>query len=177
MIICALPRCGATKICLDLEERKGLKFIGEPHPMYINTSRKEEVHETNYQPSFSEIDFAEYLYNHDNYILLVNQSPFLLLPFCDTLILRRNMLDAFFSQANFLLKMYPDIKANLLIHQIKLSIKDYKGVRAYIQRYEVPTIYYEDYFNIKGTQTPILNTHLHRKTIVDSIEREYHENR
>lgn len=175
MIICSMPRCGATKICLDLEEQTGLKFVGELHPLHMSDKRKAEVHETRYQPSLSPEEFAEYLYNNKEYIILINQSAFYMLPFCDKLILRKNMMDSFLSGANFLLKMYPYMKANIIIHEVKATMVEYLAFKAYTDRYEVDTIWYEDYFNRSGTTTTLLDEHLHGSKIKQELAEFYHE--
>lgn len=175
MIVCSLPRCGATRICLDLEKKTRLKFIGELHPMYLVENKKAEVHETGYQPSFSSEEFSEYLHNSRNYIVLINQACFYMLPFCDTLILRKNMLDSFLSGANFLLKMYPYIKANIIIQEVQNTIVEYVGVKSYIDRFNVPIIWYEEYFNLEGTSTPILDSHLHGEKIKMEVTKAYYK--
>lgn len=175
MIICSMPRCGATKICLDLEIKTGLKFVGELHPLHITDKRKADVHETRYQPSISADEFSDYLRNNSKYIVLVNRACFYLLPQCDVLILRKNMLNSFLSGANFLLKMYPNMKANVIIHEIRNTITEYVGVKSYIDKYSLNIIWYEDYFGIEDTDTNILDNHLHGQKIKEEIVKTYYQ--
>lgn len=173
MIICSLPRCGATKYCQDLESKTGLEFIGELHPMYIGENAKARVHETLFQPTFTPKEFAHYIKNNKHYIILVNQNPCIMLPFADRIIIRKNMLDAFKSQANFLLKMYPSIKANVLLNLVKQSMTDYKGLIACVDNNFYDLVYYEDYYGVSGTNTAMLDNHIHGKTIIKAIEEFY----
>lgn len=175
MIVCSMPRCGATRFCLDLENKTGLKFVGELHPLHIVDKRKAEVHETMYQPSLSPDDFSEYLHNNSKYIVLVNRASFYMLPYCDILILRKNMLNSFLSGANFLLKMYPNMKANIIIHELRNSITEYVGLKSYIDRNPIHIVWYEDYFGIEQTNLTTLDQHIHGQKIKDEIVRIYYE--
>lgn len=173
MIVCSLPRCGATSFCLDLQDQTGLKFIGELNPMYLYDNRKAEAHETKCQLTFTPDQFADIVNNNDDCIALVNKAPHLSLAKCSYVILRRNMLDAFMSFANFLLKMYPDIDTKILINEVQFSIYDYYGLKAYIDRYPKDVIWYEDYFGIEGTKTELLDKHKHGRLIKKAIEDAY----
>lgn len=173
MIVCSLPRCGATSFCLDLQDQTGLKFVGELNPMYLYDNRKAEAHETKYQLTFTPEQFADIVNNNDDCILLVNKAPHLSLAKCSYVILRRNMLDAFMSFANFLLKMYPDIDTKILINEVQFSIYDYYGLKAYIDRYPKDVIWYEDYFGIEGTKTELLDQHKHGRLIKKAIRDAY----
>ena len=78
MIVCSLPRCGATRFCLDLQEKSGLPFVGELHPIHIESDRKAQTHETGFQTNFAPSDFADLLHDHSKHIVLVNQHSYLL---------------------------------------------------------------------------------------------------
>ena len=174
MIVCSLPRCGATKYCLDLEASTDLKFAGELNPMYLVDNRKAIHHETGIQQTYTDESFAEILSNKNKYIILVNKQACLSIHECDVVVLRKNMLDAFMSYANFLLKMYPGIDTRVLIDHVTFSIYDYRGIKAYIGRHEKNIVWYEDYYNVSGTTTQLLDSHRHagiiRKAIVDEFE-------
>ena len=76
MIVCSLPRCGATRFCLDLEKKSGLTFVGELHPIHIESDRKAQTHETRFQTNFTPSDFADLLHDHSKHIILVNQHSY-----------------------------------------------------------------------------------------------------
>ena len=173
MIVCSLPRCGATKFCIDLEAKTNLKFVGEMHPVHINNDRKAIVHETQYQPAFTQSQFANILNNNDDYIVLVNQHSYLLLPQAKIVVLRRNMCNAALSLANFLIKMYPSIKPVQINHQLNLMYHDWLGIKAYLDKYPKDTIWYEDYYNISETETPLLDQYRGRDLIMKEIDGYY----
>ena len=102
MIVCSLPRCGATKFCLDLQDKTKLKFVGELHPVHIQSDRKALTHETEYQTNFTSDSFAELLHDHSEHIVLVNQHSYLLANQASVFMLRRNMRDASLSLANYI---------------------------------------------------------------------------
>ena len=170
MIVCSLPRCGATKFCLDLEARTKLQFVGELNPIHINNDRKAVVHETLYQPAHTPSSFADILNNNDDCIALVNQHSYLMLPHASFVILRRNMRNAALSLANFLIKMYPSIKPIQINHQLTLMYHDWIGIRSYLDKYPKDTIWYEDYYNIFETKTPLLDQYRGRDLIMKEIE-------
>ena len=173
MIVCSLPRCGATKFCIDLESKLQLKFIGELHPVHLNNTRKADVHETHYQPLLTPELFADILNNNDDYIVLVNQHSYLLLPQASYVVLRRDMKQAALSLANFLIKMYPGIKPAGIIHQLELMRHDYTAIMAYIDKYPKDVIWYEDYYGLYETQTPLLDEYKAKDLILKEIGRHY----
>lgn len=169
MIVCSIPRCGATKYCLDLEESTGLKFVGELNPLYMFENRKVIHHEAAVQQSFTSEDFSALLYNNDKHIVMINKSSYLVADKADAIILRKNMLDAFLSYANFILKLYPDIETKVLIKDVQDSIYDYYGLKSYIDRYPCKVVWYEDYYGITNTITPLLDKHIHGRVIKKAI--------
>lgn len=173
MIVCSLPRCGATSFCLDLQDQTGLKFVGELHPIHINNDRKAQVHETQYQTSFTPDQFAELIHCHENHIVLINQHSYLKVAEASFIILRRNMKDAYLSMANFMLKMYPGIKPTGVIHQLRLMRSDHLALTSYLNKYKRDIIWYEDYFGIQGTQTPLLDAYSGKASILKEIDTYY----
>lgn len=147
--------------------------MGELNPMYLYDNKKAAVHETGFQPTYTTEQFADIIHNKDKYIILVNKAAHLSIADSDVVILRRNMLDAFMSFANFLLKMYPDMDTKILINEVQFSIYDYCGVKAYIDRYEKNVVWYEDYFGISGTKTELLDQHRHGRVIKKAITDAY----
>lgn len=166
MIVCSLPRCGATRFCLDLQDQTGLKFVGELHPAHIGNDRKARVHETHYQTAFSSDQFAELIHDHEDHIVLFNQHSYLKVDQADYIILRRNMKDAYLSLANFLITMYPSIKPSGIIQHLYLMRNDHLALKAYLDKYPRKVVWYEDYYGKSGTSTPLLDKY------ADAIVRE-----
>jgi hypothetical protein len=173
MIVCSLPRCGATRFCLDLEEKTKLKFAGEIHPIHIGNNRKSETHETGYQTNFTEDSFAEILQDHSEHIVLVNQHSYLLANQASAFILRRNMRNATFSMANYLLKVYPKLKPNAIRFNIGLMYNDYRALLAYLNKYDKEVVWYEDYYGIEDTTTPLLDSYPGKDSIIKEIDSYY----
>lgn len=169
MIVCSLPRCGATRFCLDIQNSSGKQFVGELNPLYMFENRKALHHETKSQQTFTQDQFAALIHNSDDYIIMVNKSPYLIADKADYIMLRKNMQDAFLSYANFILKLYPDIVTKVLIKEVQDSIYDYYGLKSYIERYPCDIVWYEDYYNKTGTSTPLLDKHIHGKVIKRAI--------
>lgn len=175
MIVCSLPRCGATRFCLDLQNKTGLEFVGEFNPYFIEElglpNIKADTHETKYQPVYSINKFISLLHNHDNHILLVNDSPHLVVNMADCVILRRDMKSAFLSTANYLIVMIPNIKANVIVSMLDRFYVSYVALKAYIEKYSKQVVWYEDYYGKLRTETPLLDKYLHRKVIINHIDK------
>lgn len=169
MIVCSLPRCGATRFCLDMEEQTGVPFVGELNALYLFENRKAEHHETKYQKDFTADQFAYLIYDKKSNIVMINKSSYLIVDKADYVILRKNMIDAFMSYANFMLKLYPDIDTKVLLKEIQFTAYDYFGLKSYIDKYVCNIVWYEDYFGTSGTQTPLLDSHRHGSVIKKAI--------
>lgn len=170
MIVCSLPRCGATRFCLDLQDKTGLPFVGELHPIHVENDRKALVHETRYQPAFTPDQFADLIHNNEDHIVLINQHSYLKVDQASFIILRRNMKNAYLSMANFMIKMYPNIKPTGIIHQLSLMRNDQRGLEAYLDKYQRDVVWYEDYYGKKETDTPLLNSYAGREIIIKELE-------
>lgn len=178
MKVVALPRCGATRYCLDLQEETGLEFIGEVNPMYIyeyGDTAKKEYHETKFQPNYSIEKYIDVLINPDKYIALYNQSPHLMIASSDIVLLRKNMHDAFISQANFFIKSRPYLKGEGILQHIFISYQSFVGVIAYLTKHTKKIVWYEDYYNISGTSSEYIDSHIHGKTITKYIDSLFNE--
>lgn len=173
MIVCSLPRCGATRFCLDLEKKSGLTFVGELHPIHIESDRKAQTHETRFQTNFTPSDFADLLHDHSKHIILVNQHSYLLANQADAFILRKNMREAALSLVNYMMKMYPELKPNALRFNIAQMYNDYRALIAYLNKYQKDIIWYEDYYNIEKTNTPLLDLYPGRDSIIKEIDAYY----
>jgi len=172
MIICSLPRCGATRYGLDLEEKTGLKFIGELNPIYINTygdTAKADQHETSFQPHYSIEEYCDIINNPERYIVLVNQSPHLVVHNSDIILLRNNMKNAFISQANFFIKCRPYLKGEGILQHLYMSFQSFFGVVSYLSKNPKDIVWYEDYFGMTDTKTDYIDSHPHSKIILKHI--------
>lgn len=173
MLVCAPPRCGATKYCLDLEQSTGLTFVGELTPMYIADygaeNRKAAHHETLFQPDMTKAQFVSYLTDRDKYIVLCNQAPHLLVHSSDVVVLRKSLEDNLFSVANFFIKAMPYLTAEGIIQYLHLAYQSIYGLLTYLEVNDKPIIWYEDYFNISGTKTNFLDEHKHSRIIKRTI--------
>ena len=176
MIVCSLPRCGATKFCLDLQEKTGLEFVGEIHPNHINNTRKSSTHETEHQTNFTLDTFAEVLHDNSKKIVLVNQHAYLLAPYAHAFILRKNMRNASLSLANYMLKVYPELKPNALRFSMELIHNDHRALTAYLNKYPKEVIWYEDYYGIEDTKTPLLDKYPGKDSIIKEIDAYYGSN-
>lgn len=180
MIVCSLPRCGATKFCLDLEAKTNLPFVGELNPMYIDSCNdinvKQPYHETSFQPQYSQHTYLDALVNPDDHIVLVNQSPHLYVDRADYVMLRKNMHDAFISLANFFLLCRPYLRGDGVIQHLYISFHSLYGVLVYLNKYTKPVVWYEDYFGVEGTKTDTLDKHPHRSVIINQIDKMFSMN-
>ncbi len=180
MLVIAPPRCGATKICMDLSEKLGLPFIGELNPMYIDScnevNEKQKHHETFYQPTYAVDTYLNALTDHTKYVVLVNQSPHLMIHSADVVVLRKNMKNAFLSQANFFIKSRPYLNGEGVIQHLYLSFFSYYGMLCYLDKYEKAIVWYEDYFHREDTSISEIESHKHGKAILKYIDRMFKQN-
>lgn len=169
MLVCAPPRTGATKYCLDLQTKTGLEFIGELNPTYItscgDSNRKAPNHETSFQPDISKEQFVSYLTNPEKYIVLCNQSPHLLVHYSDLVILRNDLESNLLSIANFFIKVMPYLGAEGIIQHVSLSHQSIYAMLSYLEVHSKPIVWYEDHFNMSGTRTDYIDNHKNGKVI------------
>lgn len=170
MIVCSLPRCGATRFCMDVSEKTGIPFVGELHPLHIGNNRKAEVHETQFQTNFTRSQFADLLHDNRDHIVLINQHSYLKVDRANFVVLRRNMKDAYLSMANFLIKMYPNIKPSGIIQQLYLMRQDHIALASYLDKYPRDVIWYEDYYDMSGTHTRLLDDYAGKNAILKEID-------
>lgn len=150
-----------------------MPFVGELHPIHVDSTRKADVHETEFQTNFTKTHFANLLHYNKDSIVLINQHSYLKVDRASFIILRKNMRDASLSLANFMLKMYPGIKTTAIIQHLKIMHNDHLGLTAYLDTYPRDIVWYEDYYNVKGTTTPLLDKHIGRDLIIREIDSYY----
>jgi hypothetical protein len=173
MLVCSLPRCGATKFCLDLADKTNLEFVGEVNPIYLesyNDTKKQIHHESNYQPTYSNTKFIETLTYPNKYIALVNTMPYLVINQADYILLRRNMYDAFLSTANFLMKCDNTIKAEYVIQRLNMMYESLIAISLYVRLNKKEVVWYEEYFSRSGTDTSILDDSRYKQIIYRHID-------
>ena len=108
MIIATYARTGSTKFGLDLAEKHNLKFMGEIEGSYLTSSgcenRKIETHETNFQPTLSDQEYYNAIYNHKDMVVLINRGGYLVLDRADYVVLRDDPLGCCLSFADLLMR-------------------------------------------------------------------------
>lgn len=174
MIIASLPRCGATKFCIDRSEETGLPFIGELNPMYMSDygdlNHKKTYHETQFQPLLPGPTFVEALSAPHKYISLVNVSPHLVVASADYVVLRKNMRNAMLSTANFFIKCRSYLKGEGVIQHLYMMHQSWHGLSWYLSINKTSLVWYEDYYGISKTNTDYLDDHKHAKVIYKHID-------
>lgn len=138
---------------------------------YNDKNTKQPYHETLFQPTYTPGTYLEALTNPSDYIVLVNQSPHLYIDRADHVMLRRNMRDAFLSQANFFIVSRPYLKGEGILQHLYLSFQSLYGVLLYLNKYPRPIVWYEDYYGIEGTKTDALDQHPHKRIILRHIDK------
>jgi hypothetical protein len=138
---------------------------------YNDVNTKQPYHETQFQPTYTPETYLEALTNSSSYIVLVNQSPHLYVDRADYVMLRRNMRDAFLSQANFFIVSRPYLKGEGILQHLYLSFQSLYGVLLYLNKYPRPIVWYEDYYGIEGTKTDALDQHPHKRIILHHIDK------
>lgn len=151
MIIVAMPRTGATRICMDIAEQKGLTFAGELMPFYLRDLKipnyKKIYHETKTQPAYNARDFYNILEDHSQHVVLSNFWSFMNIPACDHIILRKNMRNAFISQGRFCSFAQGRHGLSLGEQELYTSFLNLRTIIAYLKEFgEDKVIWYEDYF-------------------------------
>lgn len=164
MIVLTLPRCGATKYCMDLAEKTGLKFVGEMTPNYINefnpylAHMKKQFHETNHDESIGIDEYIDVIENPDKYILQINDAQHFMLPHADVFLLRKDVENIMFSFANLVAKAYntPDAM-NHIMPWINSILNPTRLVYTYVHKKNITPVWYEDYFDNFPCNTPQLD--------------------
>ena len=86
-------------------------------------------------------------------------------------ILRKDVRAALLSQANYLLAYMGDRHASALHPLLTNTFEDAYGMLCYMERIEVPTIWYEDYFPDAVSKTPVLDASPIREILVGIVDR------
>lgn len=147
MIIVAMPRTGATRICMDIAEEKNLIYAGELIPYSLRDLKipnyKRIYHETKNQPVYRTRDFYALLEDHSQHVVLSNFWSFANLPTCSHIILRKNMRNAFLSHARFCSKF----SEGTVGQELYMSFMNLRAIVAYLIEFgDDKVIWYEDYF-------------------------------
>ena len=132
MLVITHGRSGATKYCLDLSEKTGLPFVGEMSPAnlacnpYANV--KSESHETGYQPTYTDEEFYDLVFNHENKIVQVNRAAVGLLPQADVVLIRKNIKKTLMSFAKLLSHPAASLNESQILLYCKMLFDDYLGL-------------------------------------------------
>jgi len=135
MIICTHARTGATKYALDKAEELDLPCYGELSPAYLQgfgkgPGIKAIIHETKFQPVLSSEEFTSCIEKHDDKVLLVNKSGYLLGPIADVIILRKDLLASLLSFCNLLSRLNSSTPETILFYTT-LVFQDCLGMITY----------------------------------------------
>jgi hypothetical protein len=83
------------------------------------------------------------------------------------------MRNAALSMANYLLKVYPELKPNAIRFNIGLMYNDYRALVAYLNKYQKEVVWYEDYYGIEDTHMPLLDSDPGKESIIKEIDSYY----
>ena len=161
MIVCATPRCGGTIFCIDKAKEIGANFVGELSPDYIKDmgrygSRKQENHETSYQPVFELDDYITHLQQvlSPDSIYLVNESVSLALDSSSFRVTTRNLDRAFRSMADLVIRSIPeetpDDVYNIVSRFCRMQLESNVLITRYCELTGKPLVIYEELYKSKG---------------------------
>ena len=111
MIVCSFARTGATRYCMDLADREGLRFAGELAPTYLEhvgggkAGIKNEIHECDSQLVLTPEKFCDGIRVHADSVWLVNKGAYLLAPDADVIILRKDLKASLMSFCNLISRL------------------------------------------------------------------------
>jgi hypothetical protein len=115
VIVCATPRCGGTIFSINKAAELGIQFSGELSTAYVTGlgnygSRKKIFHETHFQTEYSLQNYVEHLRNltAPDRLFLINANVGLALPLSSFRIATRDIMRAFRSMADLVIRSYQD---------------------------------------------------------------------
>jgi hypothetical protein len=155
MIVVAIPRSGATRICMDLAEKHNIKFLGEMSPRNLENElrlRKDLTHETKFEIKVTPEEYCKSIERDPNYICLANYpGANLLTSDADYVVMRKNLKDCLYSWLNYVIKggrlNGNDGVAKIeAFFMLKMLLDTAYGVITYCLHNDKEIIWYEDYF-------------------------------
>lgn len=161
MIICATMRCGGTIFCIEKAAEIGGQFVGELSPAYINGlgifgTKKQENHETGYQPVFELDEYVSHINDltaPDKLYLINNDAISSALQWSTYRIATRNMARAQRSMADLFIRSNAGVDAeNVFFRIARICQTQLEGnilIRRYCELTGKPLIFYEDHYTSK----------------------------
>lgn len=177
MIVVAIARSGATKICMDLAEEHGIKFLGEMTPRNMSQRlryRKDINHETKFEMRMTEEEYCKAIERDPQYISLVNNAGAdLLTADADYVVMRKDLKANLYSWLNYIIKTVHGGKLAIgneeVIHRIKyitlldMILDTAYGIITYCLNNDKKIIWYEDYFPGMDTKYDLIPENWHKK--------------
>lgn len=166
MIVVAELRSGGTKFCMDLSEKTGMPFIGEPsgenlHGYHYDDTFKAAYHETKFQPKLSFSDMFD-----DNNIVLANKFVIPYLRDASYLILRKSFVDGVLSLCNIKKRIFGYFDLFTMTSHFETRY----AIISFALEYDRDVLWYEDFDYAK----PVNVSHLDKSDI--SLIHEYVDN-
>jgi hypothetical protein len=182
MIIVAMARSGATKICMDLAEKNNLQFVGEltATNLYDSTRyRKDKDHETNFEIAFDPELWTKIINRDPSLCILANHAKqYTLLKDADYVILRKNYVNCLLSFAEYRVRNVRNtpLTQEYLSHFrifIYLMLDSLVGIATYCLNNDKKIIWYEDYFPNMPTEYKVARGQPRIMEIIDSEIRRF----
>jgi len=155
MIVVAIPRSGATRICMDLAEKHDIKFLGEMSPRNMNDKlrlRKDLTHETRFEIKVTPEEYCKSIERDPNYICLANYpGSNLLTSDADYVVMRKDLKNSLYSWLNYVIKgkggrLTDAITRMEAFFMLNMLLDTAYGIITYCLNNDKEIIWYEDYF-------------------------------
>ncbi len=163
MLICATMRCGGTIFCIDKAKEIGGHFVGELSSGYIKGlglfgAKKQENHETGFQPVFGLDEYVSHimdLTSPDKLYLINNEAISTALQWSTYRIATRDMPRALRSMADLVIRSNASgDPENIFFRVSRMCQTQLEGnilIRRYCELTGKPLIYYEDHYTSKAS--------------------------
>ena len=180
MIVVAIPRSGATRICMDLAERHNIKFLGEMSPRNMNDKlrlRKDLTHETRFEIKVTPEEYCKSIERDPDYIGLCNYpGSNLLTADADYVVMRKDLKNCLYSWLNYVIKggrlhSNDGVAKVEAFFMLKMVLDTAYGIITYCLHNDKEIIWYEDYFPNMNTQYKLIPDNWHKT--LDAVCDEY----
>lgn len=176
MIVVAIPRSGATRICMDLAEKHNIKFLGEMSPRNMSSQlrlRKDLTHETKFEIKVTPEEYCKSVERDPNYVYLANYpGSNLLTSDADYVVMRKDLKNSLFSWVNYVIKggkltttdIEVDATARLkCFFMLDMILDNTYGIVTYCLNNAKEIIWYEDYFPDMDTKYNLIPDNWRKK--------------
>ena len=176
MIVVAMPRSGATRICMDLAEKNNLQFVGELTATNLHDFtryRKDKSHETNFEIGFDPELWTKIINRDPSLCILANNAKqYTLLKDADYVILRKNYVNCLLSFAEYTFRGEALSQEKETMNHMRifvyLMLDSFVGIATYCLNNDKNIIWYEDYFPNMPTEYKVVRGHPRIMSIIDS---------